>query len=1026
MPFVKPDKNRISPDLIKPEFEEAPDSEDFDLLQTLKNGFVLENEFSAIAMNKARGGGVRDPNFDWAAAMDKLPLEYSASRNIGRMFDHAENQEHFDAIREQIDDRAAREKYNSQAGWKGVVGTLPADLFNFTNLLPFGAAVKGAKGAKSILQNGLKTAMYGASSMTASEVILHNEQETRTLGQSAANIAAGTAISGVLGAALHAKLRKTPGYEKFEKQFEKEMMYSEDADFIADVKANAEEVQPRSVGAAAVKKKSYEEMMDDNTLVRDKAFSKLKFQDPGFRLAYNESLNARLYLQDIAQFDPKFKKHLKGETQGVSVETEVLMDIDERALVDRHAGDMFAKYKKRVGKDPMRLSKADFNEEIFMALVRGGKSEIQEAAAASAQYRKLYTKYGDEGIESGLFKDKEAILSKRETYAPQKVNEAMVARHPAEYQQVLVDIVKDSYAKATKGNKARIYEDAVEFKDDSFFQDLAADMHRNQMGTQSADIVQGLAYTTKPRYAKKRVIDVDYDTPLGKRYLKFLDKDVEGLTRNYVNTVSRRSKLVKRFGEDFLDDDIKSRKSEVVQAISDDFKKLKAKAIDDPKKFAALAKQEEKTLNDVFGLRDRLLGTYGYSMNPNSWAYRAQKQIKQYNMGTMLGDVTASSVPDLGKLIAEAGFTKFTTRGMKPLIKALVSKDFRRYLAENFPEASRLSSGVEFVQGGRVAGISGVMDDFGKHTKFERLADNISQKAISATGIRHWNAALKQIASMIISENMIDAMKALKKGKASTKQVSNLARSGISLEDAASILKHIEKHGVKQGEITIPNIAKWEGPRAASLGELYASALRKDMDRVIVTPGIATTPLWMSKNGLTLFGQFQSFGFSSMQKTFVPMVQDFDANTVQGLTFMIGLGTLVAAYKRAASGRPMPDAATLIQEGVDRSGITGWLMDVNNRLEKISQGKVGISGILNTNSESKYYGHGSAAVLGPTSGQIDNLMSIASDVLSGRADQRTTHAVRKAMILQNMVGPRQAYDYIENTFNGALGIPKSK
>ena len=660
MPFIKPNASRVAPDLIKPEFEEGPDSSDFSLGQSLKNGFVLENEFSAIAMNKARGNGVRDPDFNWAEAMDKLPLEYSASRNIGRMFDHAENQEHFDAILEQVEDRTAREQYNSQAGWKGVVGDLTGGVFNFTNLIPFGAAVKGAKGVKSLLQNGLKTAMYGASSMTASEVILHNEQETRTLGQSAANIATGAALSGLLGAVVHARLAKKPGYEKFEKQFEEEMKHP--ADFVEDVKASAEEVQPRSVGAAAVKKKSLAEIKDDNTLIRGKAYSKLKFQDPGFRLAFNDSVNARLYLQEIAQFDPKFKKHAKGETQGVAVETEVLRDIDERALVDRHAGDMFAKYKRRIGKDPMRLSKVDFNEEIFMALVRGGKSEIQEAAAASAQYRKLYTKYGDEGIESGLFKDKEAILSKRKTYAPQKLNEAMAARYPAELQQIFVEKIKQDYALITKGDKARIYEDAVDFKDDTFFRDLAADIYRNATGTRSADIVDGVGFTTKPAYAKQRVLDFDFDTPLGQRFLKFLDKDVEGLTRNYVNTVSRRSKLVKRFGEDFLDDNIKSRKSEAVRAISDDFRELKAKAIDDPKKYAAIAKQEEKTLNDVFALRDRLLGTYGYSMNPNSWAYRAQKQIKQYNMGTMLGDVTAVSTPDLGKLIAEAGFIKFASR----------------------------------------------------------------------------------------------------------------------------------------------------------------------------------------------------------------------------------------------------------------------------------------------------------------------------------------------------------------------------
>jgi hypothetical protein len=193
-----------------------------------------------------------------------------------------------------------------------------------------------------------------------------------------------------------------------------------------------------------------------------------------------------------------------------------------------------------------------------------------------------------------------------------------------------------------------------------------------------------------------------------------------------------------------------------------------------------------------------------------------------------------------------------------------------------------------------------------------------------------------------------------------------------------------------------------------------------------VTPGIATTPFWMSENGLTLLGQFQSFGFSSMQKTFVPMIQDFDINTLQGLTFMLGMGTLVAAYKRAASGQPMPDTATLIQEGVDRSGVLGWLMDANSRLEKISQGKLGLSGILNTHSQSKYYGYGTAAVLGPTSGQIDNIMGIASDVLSNKVDQRTVHSMRKLVILQNMIGFRTLFDKAEDNINGILGIPKSK
>jgi len=465
-------------------------------------------------------------------------------------------------------------------------------------------------------------------------------------------------------------------------------------------------------------------------------------------------------------------------------------------------------------------------------------------------------------------------------------------------------------------------------------------------------------------------------------------------------------------------------KSRIVQDIKEEYADLKAKVLDDPKELRKLKKREEEDLADLFALRDRLLGTYGYSINPDSWAYRVQRQVKQYNVVTMLGDVLASSIPDVGKQVMAGGFGKLFSKGLKPLVKKLASPEFRKYKKLHAREMNRMGVALDLVNNGRVNAIGDIMDDFGRHTKFERGADYANQKLITATGIKHWNASLRQVAGGIIQSNMHDAMSAIAGNSASAKQISNLAKVGIDKASARAIRAQIKKHGEVIDDLVFPNISKWDF-EAKELGEIYATAIRKEVDAAIVTPGIATTPLWMSRNGLTLFGQFQSFAFSSMQKTLIPIVQDFDVKTVQGLSVMVGLGTLVATYKRAARGESIPDTKTLVQEGVDRSGTLAWVMDYNNRLEKISQGNIGLSRILGTNATKKYYNYNNFAALGPTTGQVNNSLNVAGGILSGNINQSTIHSARRLLPLQTMIGVRQTLDLMEKEFNNTFGIPKN-
>ena len=1025
MPFLKEQNDIILPDLVKEEENVNVPEIETTWGETFKRAFRYENFVGAIVSNKSRGNWVFDPEFDYSKAFASLPEEYQLSRAISLRFANAENEEHFNAIKEQIDQEGSDREYNANAGWKGVIANIAAGSLDPINLLPIGGVAykvgRSGKKTYNVLNAGAKTAMVGAGTISLQEAALHSQQESRTLGESAANISVGALLSGVLGASGYALLAKSARYPEFKKQLETELDIT---DFAEDVRRGVElqEKPGLSLSAAATPKKSKAELLKENSLARGWAFKAVKFQDPGLRLIHSPVVSSRLALQEIAETVPKLKKNLKGIATPKAVESERLFDEGRLADTILSNQDHFIEYKKRVGKDANRLSKAEFNIEVSKALNRQGNSPIPEAAAAAVKNRELLKHYGKEGLKiEGFFGDGKAVQDTLDTYFPRQFDRAAIAANPAKFQKKIADYLKSEYSKAKRGDKARIYEDAIETADESYFQRLALDVYDNVMGSSSSVLHDNVGLSSLPSFAKSRKLLMD-NTEIE----EFLEMDVDDVMTKYSKLMSSRTRLAKRFGVEFLDDNMQLGKSKIVQDIKEEYADLKAKVLDKPKKLKKLKAQEEKDLSDLFALRDRLLGTYGYSINPDSWLYRAQRQVKQYNVVTLLADTVASSTPDVGKLVLHDGFSRLLNNSAKPLIKSLFSPEFRKYLKANNREARRMGVALDLINNHTFNARGDIMDAFGKHTKFERAADYVSQKLISATGIRHWNTILKSADYLITQSSMHDAMSAIAGNRATKKQISNLARSGIDKQAAKAIRAQIKKHGeVIDDLIILPNIAKWDF-EAKELGELYAIAVRKEVDSTIVTPGIATTPLYLSRHGLTLFGQFQSFAFSSMQKTLIPIVQDFDVKTVQGLTVMIGLGTLVAAYKRAVRGEDMPDTKTLIQEGVDRSGTLAWIMDYNNRLEKLAQGNVGLSRILGTNATNKYYNYNDFALLGPTTGQINNLLGgVAGGILSGNVNQSTVHSARKLLPLQTMIGVRQTLDLMEKEFNNTLGIPKN-
>ncbi len=1019
MPLLPEQTDSVLPDLIRENVIDDNNMPEPEMMKTFGAAFRLDNIVGAIAANKARGNGEFDPNFDWGKSFRELPVGYQI--DFGKNFALAENQQHFDAIKSQIDREMEDRNYLASSGWKGVAAELSAGLLDPLNLVPIGGtAVRIGKGAKSVLSNSAKIAMVGAGAVTAQELALHSQEETRTLGESAANVGVGALLSGVVGAAMYSSLAKDAA--RFEKL---------KADLDKDFQLEPEELTPgefgHSGGALFQKPKTPqpETTLNQEALQSAWGFEKLiKFQDPGLRLIQSESKNARIAVQNLAEISGKLNKNFEGIASPVAVESLRKIDEGRLAAAKVYGQDQYLAYRQRLDAagSKERMTHAEFMEAVTKANRRGGASEIPEVAKVAAYDRKnIYDHYKNEGMKiPGFFEDDDLAVTTAPSYVNRMYNREKIAQNSPDFINRTVKWLKenDTRTQADNAKGARRLGDALDFNSNEEYIRAAQDIQRNIIGAQSNVLHDKLGMSVQPKFTKSR---------------KFLikDEDIEDYFENnrdilitqYSKLMSSRIRTAQKFGLDFLSDNFNEAKSSIVKSIKDEYAKLRVEAGSDSKRAKELFKAEERDLNDVFAVRDRLLGTYGFTSNPDSWLYRFQKQVKQFNVLRLLGGLTSAAFPDVARLVGVSGFGKFINNGAVPIAKFMSSAEGRAYLKQNLREVQNMGTALDLVTESRANAINDILDDYGRHTKAERALDYIGSKFQKVTGIAYWNTALKFTASSLIQTNMAEAMAKSVAGTASRKEIANLAAVGIDSNTAKIIQQQIKKHGQQVEGLVMPNIAAWD-EAAIDAGEIYAAAVTKEVDRVIVTPGVATTPLWMSRQGLNLLGQFKSFAFSSMQKTVIPMLQDFDGKAAQMMVGMVGMGTLTAMVKRWESGQEMPhDASTYLVEGIDRSGLTAWMMDANNISERMTGGQLGISKILGSQPMSRYSQRGRVeSVLGPSAALLSDVMTVSSDLASGDPRKSTTHRIRKMIPFQTLMGVRQTLDLLEEEVNNSLGI----
>lgn len=488
----------------------------------------------------------------------------------------------------------------------------------------------------------------------------------------------------------------------------------------------------------------------------------------------------------------------------------------------------------------------------------------------------------------------------------------------------------------------------------------------------------------------------------------FVENDIEHVMRAQIRTMSADVELAKKFGSVDLKDEILK--------INDEANAKIAKATT-PKQRQSLEASRKAAVRDVEGIRDRLRGTYALPSNPNSLVLRAGRIARNVNYLRLLGGMTVSAIPDLGKVVFTHGLVSTFGDGFLPMVRNF--KAFR-LAAEEVKDSG---TALDMVLDSRVMAMTDIMDDYGRHSKFERGLSSLSSRFGVVSLMAPWNASIKQFSGMVTMTNILKASGRVAAGTGTASDIRKLAASGIDEDLAQRISKQFADHGDNQSGVFLAGGENWTDRGAL---ESFRAAIVRDVDRIVVTPG-QDKPLWMSTELGKMVGQFKSFGISSMQKTTLAGLQQRDAATLNGVLVMMGLGAMTYALKQTLAGREVSDdPKQWAVEAFDKSGLAGWLMEVNNISEKATRGRVGLSAITGKQISRYTSRNVTGAFLGPTADAVSDIFQVSGSIFAGDTTQADLHKVRQLLPMQNLFYIRGILNQVEQATGEAIGLPDTR
>lgn len=837
--------------------------------------------------------------------------------------------------------------------------------------IPGTAIVRGER----VRNVAFKSAVAGAGGAAITEIPLQFTQETRTGQESVIAIGGSALFSGLFGTGVSAFTAR-------------ELSRAEKA-INSDI---AEIVTGESVGAALARKTTLEQEKMVSSLGAAEA---LKQINPLLRTSQSPSKTTRQTVQDLVENGFITEKNFERIRTPSAVETVIKQHDARLAFAVENLDSEFVKYRTGLAgsrwgriklsvRDTLRpsdkLSFTEFKAQVAYSLRRNDQHPIPEVAATAQHYRKtVFDPLKDAAIANKLLPENVKAVG-ADSYLTRIYRWPKIKADRQKFTNILTNWFENQH-KLTPEEARLIAEDVIN------------NIGRTPAGHIPKDIVP------KAGPLKDRVLDIPDE-----QIEEFLENDIEVIASHYIHTMAPEVELVRRFGRKDMADQ--------VQAIVDEYGVLLDKA-ETPKQRTKLSNQMDQDIKDLHAMRDRLLGTYGQPNDPGSFIVSAGRTVRDYNFLRLLGGMTVSAIPDAARPMMRHGFRAYAKAARQLATSSHDAKLLRR-------ELKAMGIGLDMTLNSRAKAIA----EIGEVSQFSgavgRVSRNLSTNFGIVSAMAPWNAAWKQFSGIMASNEIIHQAGRLASGTIGKKNLAKLAQAGIDEDFANRITAQIQKHG-DVGDVTLPHAHLWDDREAA---EVFTTAILKDVDLSIVTPGVGDRPLWMSSEMGKVAGQFKSFQFASTNRVMIAGLQARDAAAMSGALLTLGLGAMVYGAKQKLAGREVSrDPQVIITEAIDRSGMTGILFDVNNITEKFTRGTVGVSALTGGPTMSRYQSRNvMGALFGPTADLIPDVTQVSGAVSTGEVTGSDIHTARKLVPYQNLFYLRWLFDQAEEGAKDALNV----
>lgn len=702
---------------------------------------------------------------------------------------------------------------------------------------------------------------------------------------------------------------------------------------------------------------------------------------------------------------------------------------NERFLQHRQASSVTLTQARDIASSPQgKMTFRQFREAIGEAMRRGDRSNVQEVSEAAKIWREtVFDPLKEEAIRLDLLpadvEVKTALSYLTRAYNTEKIiaqrNEWIdtaimpwLHNQRAGAQQRLADFDR---ANPTPDPKALEDRDAIAELAGATDQDL------RWVSEQITDTILGYADGRIPYEQFK--IRVGPRGPLRERTFNipdriiepWLESDIELVGSFYLRTMAADIEITRAFGDPHMES--------ALQKIHDDYQALGQRARNEQDQ-VNLDHRRRQDIKDIEMFRDRLRGTYEMPADPRSVFHRAIRVTKQVNYLRLLGGMTLSAIPDIGRIMSAQGARLFFGVALDALIPA-VKGSLRRAVKD---EIKLSGQAWEVVLNNRARALGELGDRYGRGNRFERSLNATSDTFSLVTLMAPWNDRLKSWTGMVTMSRMLKvARNFVEIGRIGYNDVRRFAQMGLDRDIIRRIGQQFIAHGEQDGSLYWANTQAWSDLDAV---RRFRTTLNKEIDRIIVTPGVGDLPGWFTKPETSLIGQFRSFTVASAQRMLLSGVQQRDLAFLNGTLLTLALGALVYASKQYVADRDISDDPLVwMTEAVDRSGLTGWFYDVHNILEKATGGAVGVNRLIGGPPVSRFASRGAVgSILGPTLGTLDEIVR-ATTGLSGitreggqfrKADLR---AMRRLLPFQNLFYLRWLFNRAQDGLAQELNLP---